>query len=196
MNKILLFILFASLYLTNLLLIGRISYSISINQKQETLLAEIDKASLQENQFAFSAAPLVLGAIETEVKTADSRALNLMSFFRRYNSDLFPYADLIVQEADRYGLDYRILPAIAMQESTLCKRIPEKSFNCWGWDITGSNTRRFASYEEGIKTVSEGIKRLYVDKGLTTPSQVMAKYAPHSPGSWSFAVNHFMSLLD
>ncbi|OGK20045.1 hypothetical protein A3C23_03625 [Candidatus Roizmanbacteria bacterium RIFCSPHIGHO2_02_FULL_37_13b] len=196
MNKILLAVLFIIIYITNFMLVAKITYANSISQKQSLLLSEIDKASLEANQFAFSAAPLVLGSIETEVKTADSRALNLMSFFRRYNSDLFPYADLIVQEADKHGLDYRILPAIAMQESTLCKKIPENSYNCWGWDITGSNVRRFSGYEEGIKVVSDGIKRLYVDKGLTTPSEVMAKYAPHSPGTWSFAVNHFMSLLE
>ena len=35
------------------------------------------------------------------------------------------------------GFDYRLLPAIAMQESTLCRSIPVDSHNCWGWGIYG-----------------------------------------------------------
>jgi hypothetical protein len=50
----------------------------------------------------------------------------------------------------------------------------------------------FTNYEEAIETVSKGIKENYVDKGLTTPDDIMKKYTPSSNGSWANGVNEFM----
>ena len=69
------------------------------------------------NQFAMSAAPLVLGAIETEVGVADSRATNLRAFFTKYNSPLADYAEYIIKVSDQNGFYYGLIPAISMAES-------------------------------------------------------------------------------
>jgi hypothetical protein len=119
----------------------------------------------------------------------DYRVANLEGFFQKHSSPLYDHAKLIVKTADKYGLDYRLVPAIAMQESTLCKNIPKTSYNCWGWGIYGNQVVRFQSYEEAIETVSKGLKEHYIDKGFVTTYQIMQKYTPSSNGSWANAVN-------
>lgn len=131
-----------------------------------------------------------------EFQTKDIRVANLKYFFRKYNSVLYDEADLFVKNADANNFDYRLLPAIAMQESGLCKHIPENSYNCWGWGIYGGKVTRFSSYEEAIDTISRGIKLYYIDKGLVTPEQIMKKYTPPSDGSWAYGVNTFLNVID
>lgn len=131
-----------------------------------------------------------------EFKTDDIRVANLKYFFRKYNSVLYDKSEFIVKMADMYKLDYRLIPAIAMQESNVCKYIPDNSHNCWGWGIYGGKVTRFASYEEAIETISRGLKLYYVDKGLTTPEAIMRKYTPPSDGSWAFGVNTFLKMIE
>jgi hypothetical protein len=126
----------------------------------------------------------------------DPRIANLKVFFRKHNSDLYEHTEFIVQTSDKYGLDYRLLPAIAMQESTLCKNIPHHSYNCWGWGIYGDMVTRFSSYEEAIDTVARGLKKYYIDNGLVSVEQIMSKYNPSSPnGSWANGVMSFMEII-
>lgn len=134
--------------------------------------------------------------LKTEVELSDSRVVNLKTFFRKYNSPLYDYAEKIVEVSDKYGFDYRLLPAIAMQESNLCRVIPPNSYNCWGWGIYGDLVTKFNSYDEAIETVAKGLKKEYIDKGLITASQIMKKYTPPSKGSWAYGVNTFMKMLE
>lgn len=131
-----------------------------------------------------------------DMKSSDPRVANLKRFFRKYNSPLYDSADVVVNTADKYDFDYRLLPAIAMQESGLCRVIPNDSHNCWGWGIYGTTVTRFESYPVAIETVSKGIKLNYIDKGLKTPEQIMAKYTPSSNGSWARGVNQFIRALE
>lgn len=126
----------------------------------------------------------------------DHRIAVLKAFFRRHESPLYEYADYIVKVSDAYKLDYRLVPAIAMQESTACKFIPKNSYNCWGWGIYGNKVRRFSSYNEGIEVVAKGIRTHYIDKGLTTPEAIMGKYTPSSNGSWARGVSNVLGVLE
>lgn len=126
----------------------------------------------------------------------DKRVAVLKAFFRRYNSPLYEYAEFIVSVSDENQLDHRLIPAIAMKESTACKFIPDNSHNCWGWGIYGNTITRFDSYEESISTVARGLKTYYIDQGYTTPEQIMQKYNPSSDGSWANGVNHVFGLLE
>jgi hypothetical protein len=129
------------------------------------------------------------------INQQDARVATVADFFRKYNSDLLPYAQNVVSAADKYNLDYRLIPAIAMQESNLCKKAPIGSYNCWGFGIYGKNLARFSSYPEAIDTVTKTLATQYKDKGLETPEQIMAKYTPSSNGSWADSVNLFMNQL-
>src|SRR3989344_5884831 len=166
----------------NIFLIQK-AYAFSQKQAEvERILAEIaqDAADGGSRQFQIASNPNVQG-LQTDVTLGDSRVANLKAFFRKYNSPLYNEAELIVKVS--YEYDYRLLPAIAMQESNLCRVIPDNSHNCWGWGIYGTTVTRFDSYDEAIRTVARGIKENYIDQGLVTASAIMKKYTPPSQGS-------------
>lgn len=132
----------------------------------------------------------------SQSKDKDKRVALLKAFFRRHESPLYDHAEYVVKVSDQYGLDFRLLPAISMQESGACKVIPINSYNCWGWGIYGTTVTRFSSYPEALETVARGLKLYYIDKGLTTTEEIMSKYNPSSNGSWAFGVNTFIKVLE
>lgn len=186
---IVLFIVYLFLNVLNLFLIDK-TYLYAKNRDQ------IGKVLGEISQFTTSYKNNSDGNYEAEVQVADGRIANLKSFFRKNNSPLYDYADKIVEISDKYKFDYRLLPAIAMQESSLCRVIPDDSHNCWGWGIYGTTVTRFNSYDEAIEAVGKGIKEHYIDKGLVTASAIMKKYTPPSSGSWAYGVNTFLKALE
>jgi hypothetical protein len=165
-------------------------------QSSQEVLLEIAQLRNDLAQFKYSVLSANTKSPEVEVGLADNRVANLKAFFRKYNSPLYNHAEKIVEVSDRYRFDYRLLPAIAMQESNLCQKIPPDSFNCWGWGIYGDIVTRFSSYDEAIEVIAAGIKKNYLDKGLVTASQIMRKYTPSSQGSWAYGVNTFLRILE
>jgi hypothetical protein len=165
-------------------------------QSSQEVLLEIAQLKNDLAQFKYSVLSANTKSPEVEVGLADNRVANLKAFFRKYNSPLYNHAEKIVEVSDRYRFDYRLLPAIAMQESNLCQKIPPDSFNCWGWGIYGDIVTRFSSYDEAIEVIAAGIKKNYLDKGLVTASQIMRKYTPSSQGSWAYGVNTFLRILE
>lgn len=149
----------------------------------------------QNAKIAFAALPAASGSLKTTINAQDARLASVRVFFQRYNPALIPYAINIVESADKYGLDYRLLPAIGMQESNLCKKFPKNSYNCWGFGIYGTKVTRFDNYKDAIETVSKTLAKKYKAIGLETPEQIMTKYTPGSNGSWADGVNHFMDQL-
>lgn len=143
----------------------------------------------------YASLPTKIPSIDGQVGASDARTEILKQYMESYDSPLADYANLIVQAADKYSLDFRLLTAIAQQESNLCKIIPPGSFNCWGWGITGEGTLSFKSYDEGIETVSQGLRDNYLSKGYTSIDEIMSKYTPLSNGSWANGVNTFMSIM-
>lgn len=189
-------LLFLSLLGLNIFFVKKIYQFYYKESNIQKILGEISDFNNPQKQFQLSAAPYVLGVYQTEITPTDGRVANLKNFFRKYNSPLYDYAELIVNVSDKYNFDYRLLPAIAMQESNLCKYIPENSHNCWGWGIYGNLVTKFSSYEEAIETVAKGIKENYINKGLVTASSIMKKYTPSSNGSWARGVNTFLRALE
>ena len=136
--------------------------------------------------------PTVLGV----ATASDARIELVRQYLERYNSPLVNYSSFIVEKADEYGIDFKLIPAIAQQESNLCKIIPPGTFNCWGWGIHSKGTLGFNSFENGIETVTAGLKKEYIDKGYVTPEEIMTKYTPLSNGSWAEGVNQFIEGME
>jgi len=194
-KAIILSVVFLVLSVLNIFFIQK-AYAISKKQSEiDSILAEITKDINGREQFELAPADNLHG-VKTDITAADGRVANLKAFFRKYNSPLYNEAELIVKVSDQYKFDYRLLPAIAMQESNLCRVIPYESHNCWGWGIYGSTVTKFDSYEEAIVTVAKGIKKHYIDHGLITASMIMKKYTPSSNGSWAHGVNTFLEALE
>lgn len=103
--------------------------------------------------------------------------------------------EFIVDTADKYSVPFNLLPAIAMCEGNLGKVMPPNSFNTYGWGIYGDKKTGFDSWQTGIEKVTAGLKKDYLDKGLTTPDMIMKKYTPPSDGSWASCVNQYMGEL-
>lgn len=188
------------LYLGLFFLVLSINLYVSVVMQRKHARLEASKRILNEigsqTPYDYSSAPYVSGEEDAKAQVADSRVRMLKAFFRQHNSDLYDYASYIVEVSDKYQFDYRLLPAIAMQESNLCKYIPHNSYNCWGWGIYGDLTTRFDSYHEAIDTVAVGIKTHYIDQGLVTASSIMAKYTPSSNGSWARGVNTVLGWIE
>jgi len=135
------------------------------------------------------------------VAADDVRAAILDNYLLKQLAPMAGQGKTLVAAADRYGLDWRLVTAIAMQESNAGKVMPRDSFNAWGWAIyTGQYSGTyFDSWEHGIETVSKGLA-VYRDKyGLVTPEEIMTRYTPDSAakgGSWAFGVKYFMNLFE
>lgn len=144
---------------------------------------------------AFAALPSLENLVAGKIEPQDAKVELVRQFFARYNSPLELYAQDIVDAANAYDIDFRLIPAIAMQESNLCKKEPKDSFNCWGFGIYGKKITRFENYKEAIYTVTKTLSKHYKDNGLETPEEIMTKYTPSNNGSWAYSVNYFMNLL-
>ena len=158
----------------------------------QVLAMETSVSDLPVGVNIYASLPKDVPSIDSEISSNDARAELVRQYLFRYSSPLEKYADYIVKMADHYKIDFRLITAIAQQESNLCRFIPEGTYNCWGWGIHSRGTLGFLSYEEGIQVVTEGLKDEYIDKGLETPYEIMGKYTPLSNGSWAQGVEMFM----
>jgi hypothetical protein len=190
-HKIYLVLIF--LVLTPVALTASIFSLIAYSNTKQINTEKVSDLGDKNGMNLYAALPSELPSISGYVISSDARVEILHQFMSSQNSPLTPYAKFLVTTADKYQLDYRLLPAIAMKESGLCRVIPEGSHNCWGWGIHSKGTLSFDSYEEAIETVSKGLKENYVDIGLVTVEEIMSKYIPHSPGGiWAVNVSSYM----
>lgn len=128
--------------------------------------------------------------------TTVNRVEVLEKFFKKYDSPLAESADTFVAVADRYDMDYRLLPAISCLESGCGKVLIPGTYNAWGWGIYGDQYIGFESWEHGIEEVGKGIYHGYVLKGIDTPAKMAPIYTPPRPQHWLNGVTHFMSQMD
>jgi len=144
----------------------------------------------------YAALPPRLGSIETQIETDDARPVIIDQYLEKHNSPLAPHADFLFAMSEKYNLDYRLMVAIAQCESNLCKKAPTESYNCWGFE---NGATQFLSWEQAIEQVAKTLKEEYIDQGLTTPEEIMPKYAPPSVekgGPWAKCVNQFLEELE
>jgi len=120
------------------------------------------------------------------------RAKKIETYLRvnRNNAPLADYADKFVEVANKYGLDYRLLPAISVIESGGGKSL-FRAYNAWGY-----GKYSFNSFEEGIEIVGKGIKEGYIDKGRVTPAQIAPIYCPPNATNWARSVQKFMNQIE
>lgn len=144
---------------------------------------------------AYAALPSAENVLSGQISQKDIRVDAVKNFLSQYASPLEPFAQNIVDAADKYNLDFRLVPAIAMQESNLCRKAPKHSNNCWGFGIYGKKTTIFDNYGQAIDAVTKTLAVEYKAKGLQTPEEIMSKYTPSNTGAWAASVNHFMQQL-
>lgn len=188
-------VLLASYFLiTPIFVLFLIFYQMYIHHQNSVVTAQV--LGVNDSKISHNAVPDKTGYTTIEVSTNEARVDVLREFFKRYDSPLEEYADEIVSNADKYGLDYRLVPAIAMQESTLCLKAPKGLNNCWGFGIYGNKRTAFDNYEQAIVAVSKTLSEKYHANGLVEPHEIMTKYTPSSDGSWAESVSYVMDRIE
>lgn len=140
----------------------------------------------------------------TLTPTPDPRAARLENYFayrKKLNGKLSPLAShsaLLVSEADRVGIDYRFVTAIATIESNQCQSTPDRDpLNCWGWGIyPGSYKEPFESYPQAIRTINRGLAKNYHRKGHDTIEEIARIYNPNTPEAWGAKVHKIFDLIE
>ena len=151
-----------------------------------------------QNFKLYAALPGSTGSISEEINHSDARAKIIENFLTSYKSPLSAYSNIFIQVSDKYQLDWRLLPAISMQESNGGKKVIKNSYNPFGYGIYGGLGVKFSSWDEAIEKVGKALREDYLNQGLKTPSQIMAKYTPPSlakNGAWATGVTIFMEEL-
>jgi hypothetical protein len=109
-------------------------------------------------------------------------------FLKQYGAPLADNAEDFVRAADMYGIDYRLLPAISMIESTGGKHL-FRQYNPFGWGSWG-----YPSFTAAIYDVSRGMSNYYAS-GLREPEKIAYRYNPATPQSWGRKARAFMNQM-
>ena len=144
----------------------------------------------------YAALPEENGSVLGVFSSADARPIIVEKYLRKHKSPLLEYSDDLLAAAEKYQVDYRLIVAIAQCESNLCKKSPPGSYNCWGFE---NGETRFLSWQQALNQVAKTLREGYLDQGLTTPEEIMPKYAPPSVekgGPWAKCVSQFMDELE
>ena len=104
----------------------------------------------------------------------DPRSESLRKFFQKTDCPAQKYSDVFVEAADRYELDWRLLPSLSYIESTGGKAA--RYNNIFGWD---SGRAHFDSPAASIHQVGYRLafSDLYKDKDL---DEILATYNPNA----------------
>ena len=131
-------------------------------------------------------------------KERKDKAEQIDNFFAAYDAPLEGYGMKFVTEAEENGIDYRLLPAIAIRESTggkhACKRVANSVFGY------GSCKISFESIDKSIEVVSASLggnnpttARHYDNK---TTLQILKKYNSVIPSYTSEIVKLMKKIND
>lgn len=102
----------------------------------------------------------------------DDRCTTLQSYFKKHGSPLHLNAAAFLQAADEHKLDWRLLPGIAMMETSGGKH--GRPNNVFGWN---SGRTAFKSVEAGIQFVASRFANSPIYRGRTALG-ILAAYNP------------------
>jgi len=136
--------------------------------------------------------------ITQEEVSRKEKAEAIDTYFHKYDAPLEGYGMKFVIEAEKNDIDWRLLPAIAMRESTggkqACKKVPNSVF---GW---GSCKISFNSIDESIEIVARNLggnnpntDHHYEDKTIT---QILKKYNSVIPGYSNQVIKMMKTIKD
>ncbi len=125
----------------------------------------------------------------------DEKVETLKKFFESYNSPLKENAETFIEVAEKYDMDFKLLPAISCMESTCGKRLIPNSYNPFGWGVYNGRYIAFESFDTAIERVGEGLHNNYLAKGLDTPYEIASVYTTR-PQHWLAGVSFFMNKIE
>lgn len=124
----------------------------------------------------------------------EERAAKIDAYYKKRGMPLEGYGAKMVEEAEKNNLDWRLLPAIAIRESTGGKFACHS--NPFGW---GSCKIKFNTWDESIETVARNLggnnpatAQYYKDK---TTVEKLARYNSVIP-AYTAEIFEFMELIE
>lgn len=139
-----------------------------------------------------SASATLTPLLNTPTNGFDTRVVALQNVFEKYHSPLANSAQDFVLFADKYGVDWKLLPAISGLESTFAQRYVKGSYNAYGW---GGGYIYFKSWEDGIATINKTLREKYMDTwGAKTVWEIGPYYAESK--TWAPRVNIFLTEIE
>lgn len=129
------------------------------------------------------------------VATTDKRPEILKAFLEENGSPMAGSAQTFVKAADENGLDWKLVAAISGLESGFGNAIPSGSYNAWGWGVYGDHVIYFKSFDDGIITVSKGLRERYINPLGTDNVYAIGRLYAASP-TWADRVTMFMNRID
>ena len=115
--------------------------------------------------------------------SVDKRLETLERFLKEKDSPLAPYSDYFIEIADKYGLDWTLMPAISGIESNFGKKMSEGSNNPFG--LGGRSLITFTNLYDAIEY--EG-KLLSKDYKLASNRAIGSIYCPQHECNQKWAV--------
>jgi hypothetical protein len=148
--------------INSFIIVPLVATSLSMN----TLTASVNEAVSKIVASAETKSPEEL-ALQAD---REAKAAKIDAYFAQYDLPLAGHGMQMVLSAEKNSLDWRLLPALAMRESTGGKFICKDSNNPYGW---GSCKIHFDSFEEATDTVAahlggnmERTARYYANKTI------------------------------
>lgn len=142
----------------------------------------------------------VMASLPSAIKTLptvkrDNRVEALKTYLLMHNSPLAEYASDLVEQADKNGIDWRLVAAISGNESGFGLALIPGSYNAWGYGIYGSHVTYFSSYSEAIAVISTALKDNYIDRlGTNSVYAIGSMYA--ADPAWANKVSMYMSQIE
>ncbi|MCK9368459.1 hypothetical protein M0R04_00575 [Candidatus Dojkabacteria bacterium] len=191
--------LFIKIYLVlliNILVFGYLIKSVQslpqgfLFEKQALANSSANKIDSNVDLYVFKPIPVTLEDKIKGIKIDKAKSNKVRKYLGSIYAPLASKSIFLVQAAKYYKIDYRLVAAISVIESSGGK-YTYRRYNAWGWGGSGK-PYTFDSWEEAIITVSRGLGNYY-SKGADTPREIAPNYNPVTPNEWAGNVNHVMS---
>jgi len=119
---------------------------------------------------------------------SDKRISILENFLKGKDSPLASYSEFFIETADKYGLDWTLMPAISGMESSFGKTMPEGSNNPFG--LGGGNLMRFPTLYSAIEFEGKLLSKKYK---LAANHAIGSIYCPkyECNQNWAVIVTNF-----
>lgn len=110
----------------------------------------------------------------------------LEGYLRNQASPLAAHVDGFFASAQQWNVDPRLVVAVGGAESSFGKNglCATQRHNAWGWGGGYPNCFSYPTWDAAIDAVTSGLRRLYLDLGLTTIPAIAAKYCATGCENW------------
>lgn len=137
---------------------------------------------------------------KTKLFTIDPRVLAMNKFLKDYHSPMTNSAATFIREADKHGLDWRLLASISGVESAFGNLVPRGSNNAWGWRGINGNEAGWSMFDNWDSAITHITERFSNGYGNTmTPFQIEPIYCPpcgqNPEHAWANGVTRYMIQL-